>query len=110
MSNSNDFFIEDLQQTKQFVMKELARNGNYAVVEPGKDAIDTIKVDAKVKEETEKLVAQYINNASFISDYENNPESNDDGIKREISEATKDIYKTVVTVDTVDGKRLFILY
>ena len=76
MSNSNDFFTEDLQQTKQFVMKELARTGNYAVVEPGKDAIDTIKVDAKVKEETEKLVAQYINNASFISDYENNPESN----------------------------------
>ncbi len=107
---SNDFFSEDLQVTKQFIVKELARTGNYAVVEPGKDAIYINKVDAKVKEETEKLVMRTINNASFISDYENNPESNDDGIKREISEATKDIYKTVVTVDTMDGKRLFILY
>ena len=96
--------------TKQFIVKELARTGNYAVVEPGKDAIYINKVDAKVKEETEKLVMRSINNASFIEDYENNPESNDDGIKREISEATKDIYNSVVTVDTVDGKRLFILY
>ncbi len=107
---SDDIFIEDLQLTKQFVMKELARTGNYAVVEPGKDAIYINKVDAKMKEETEKLVMRTINSASFISDYENNPESNDDGIKKEISEATKDIYKTVVTVDTVDGKRLYILY
>lgn len=107
---SNDFFLEDLEVTKQFIVKELARTGNYAVVEPGKDAIYINKVDAKVKEETEKLVMRSINNASFIADYENNPSSNDDGIKREISEATKDIYKTVVTVDTVDGKRLFILY
>ena len=107
---SNDFFSEDLQVTKQFIVKELARTGNYAVVEPGKDAIYINKVDAKVKEETEKLVMRSINNASFIADYENNPESNDDGIKREISEATKDIFNTVVTVDTVDGKRLFILY
>lgn len=107
---SDDFFIEDLQLTKQFVMKELARTGNYAVVEPGKDAIYINKVDAKMKEETEKLVMRTINSASFIEDYENNPESNDDGIKKEISEATKDIYNTVVTVDTVDGKRLYILY
>lgn len=107
---SDEIFIEDLQLTKQFVMKELARTGDYAVVEPGKDAIYINKVDAKMKEETEKLVIRTINSASFISDYENNPESNDDGIKKEISEATKDIYNTVVTVDTVDGKRLYILY
>ena len=45
---SDDIFIEDLQLTKQFVMKELARTGNYAVVEPGKDAIYINKVDAKM--------------------------------------------------------------
>ena len=56
---SNDFFSEDLQVTKQFIVKELARTGNYAVVEPGKDAIYINKVDAKVKEETEKLVMLY---------------------------------------------------
>ena len=107
---NNDFFTEDLAITKQVVLKNLAKVGNYAVVEPGKDAIYMDKADAGVKAETENLVKQSVDNASFIADSENNPASNDDGIKREISEATKDIFKTVITVETVDNNKLFILY
>lgn len=106
---SNDFFTEDLAVTRQLVLKNLA-SGNYAVVVPGKDAVYMAKADAGVKAETEKLVKQSLDNASFITDSENNPVSNDDGIKKEVSEATKDIFKTVITVETVDNNKIFILY
>lgn len=111
IANANMAEENDLNITKQFILKEITKtNGNYAVVIPNKDAVYMDKVDSQTKMETEKMVMGCISNASFIADNENRIEYNDIAIKTDITEATKDKFHTVVTVETTDNGKLFILY
>lgn len=104
-------FLKDLLETdKRYILKTLSQsNGEYAVVKPGQDAIYMDKADASVKAETERYVKSFLDGATFITENSNNLDDNDCRIKEEITEATKDKFKTTAVIDRGED-RLFILY
>lgn len=107
-ANSIKETLKDLEKDKQYLLKSISKsNGDYVVVKPGQDAIYMSKADALTKSVTEKLVKEFIDNATFIAENENNPESNDCGIKEEISESTTQ-WNSVTTIFTSSDK-LFII-
>lgn len=107
-ANSIKETLKDLEKDKQYLLKSISKsNGDYVVVRPGQDAIYMSKADALTKSVTEKLVKEFIDNATFIAENENNPESNDCGIKEEISESTTQ-WNSVTTIFTSSDK-LFII-
>ncbi len=107
-ANSIKETLKDLEKDKLYLLKSISKsNGDYVVVRPGQDAIYMSKADALTKSETEKLVKEFIDNATFIAENENNPESNDCGIKEEISESTTQ-WNSVTTIFTSSDK-LFII-
>lgn len=107
-ANSIKETLKDLEKDKQYLLKSISKsNGDYVVVRPGQDAIYMSKADALTKSVTEKLVKEFIDNATFIVENENIPESNDCGIKEEISESTTQ-WNSVTTIFTSSDK-LFII-
>lgn len=105
----SSFFSGMLEDERQHLFKEINKtNGDYAVVVPFQDAIYMNKVDAKVKADTEKLVAETLKVASFIVRYCNIPDEIDNAVKREITESTQGKYNFVYTIETPKSN-LFIL-
>lgn len=106
----NERIARNMAVERQFIQRKInSKNDDYVVVVPNQDGIFMKKVDAKTKAETEKLVKHFIDHASFIDGVGNDPDNLERGIKREISEATKDRLFTIATIFTADEK-IHIIY
>ncbi len=110
IEQENERIAKNMAIERQFIQKEIiSKNDDYVVVVPNQEGIFMNKVDAKTKADTEKLVKHFIDHASFIDGVANDPDNLERGIKREISEATKDRLFTIATIFTADEK-LHIIY